>query len=85
MHSTEKSRQSKGDVKSNIIGRKNEVGKTIWSRNKAVKGVVTAISHRACAVCGYGTCYIVKWDDGKITKPCTKSVGYTPEGDLLIL
>jgi hypothetical protein len=63
-----------------------DVGATVWSRDRSIKGVVTGISQRRCAACGCTrTCYLVKWDDGTTTKPCIKGVGYTREGDLLIL
>lgn len=64
---------------------KKDIEKTILSRDRSMKGTVTAISHRNCACCGYAACYIVKWDNGTTTKPCAKGVGHTPEGDLLIL
>lgn len=52
-----------------------DVGKTMWSRDRAIKGTVTGISQRRCAACGRThTCYIVKWDDGTTTKPCTKAM-----------
>ncbi len=51
------------------------VGKTIWSRGRTEKGTITKESHRWCAGCGrHHSCYIVKWDDGSITKPCTAGV-----------
>lgn len=62
----------------------NDVGKTIWSRDHKIKGTVKTISSRLCAACGYHSCYIVKWEDGKTTKPCTKGVGYIGN-DLIIL
>ena len=62
----------------------NDVGKTIWARDMSVKGKVRKISSRYCAVCGYHDCYIVDWDDGSVTKPCTKGVCYTHNGDLVI-
>lgn len=68
-----------------VSTQKDEVGKVIWSRDRSVKGTVTAISHRRCSLCGYAPCYIVKWEDGNTTKPCMKGASYTPEGDLLIL
>lgn len=52
----------------------NDVGKVIWSRGRKVKGMVTAVSERYCTVCGRHTCYIVRWDDGTKTKPCTAGV-----------
>jgi hypothetical protein len=52
----------------------SDIGKTIWSRGHEEKGIVTNESERYCAVCGRHSCYIVKWDDGTITKPCTAGV-----------
>lgn len=53
----------------------NDIGKTIWSRGRKEKGVVTKLSERYCAGCqSTHTCYIVKWDDGTTTKPCTAGV-----------
>ena len=63
----------------------DEIGKTFWSRDRKIRGVVTGISSRRCAACGYSRCYLVKWEDGTRTKPCAKDVGYTPNGDLIIL
>jgi hypothetical protein len=68
-----------------FLSYQSEIGKTFWSRDKKCRGVVTGISARRCAACGYSRCYLVKWEDGTRTKPCVKGVGYTPEGDLIIL
>lgn len=62
----------------------NDVGKKIWSRDMSEYGVVTAESHRKCVVCGPHSCYIVKWNDNKITKPCTHGVIMLQNGDLKI-
>ena len=68
-----------------FLSYQDEIGKTIWSRDRKSRGVVTGISSRRCAACGYSRCYLVKWGDGTKTKPCTKGVGYTSDGDLIIM
>lgn len=51
------------------------IGRTIWNQKHTEKGVVISISNRYCAACGHDhECYIVKWDDGAKTKPCTAGV-----------
>lgn len=63
-----------------------DVGKTIWSRNKAERGKILRISHRYCAACGGDhSCYIVQWSDGTTTKPCTAGVGFDADSDDLII
>ena len=49
---------------------RNDIGKTMLSRDKQKKGTITNIVYRTCAVCGYGPTYSVKWEDGKRTFPC---------------
>lgn len=57
------------------------IGMRIFSRDKSVKGVVTGVSARYCAACERcHPCYLVTWENGKKTKPCTKSVGETIGG-----
>lgn len=65
---------------------KAEIGAPFLAGNGAAQGVVTAISSRYCASCQrVCTCYIVRWeDDGKITKPCVRGVGYNADGILQI-
>ena len=46
----------------------NNIGKIIWTRGHKEKGVVRKESERYCACCGHGTCLIVDWEDGKMTK-----------------
>lgn len=62
----------------------SDIGKKIWTRGHTEHGIVTKISNRNCACCGYHSCYIVKWKDNHITKPCTKGVKTLPNGDLEI-
>lgn len=58
----------------------DEVGNTIYSRNKEEKGIIQKIQSRYCAACGISSlCYVVKWNDGKITKPCVNGVGINAE------
>ena len=63
----------------------SNVGKIIWTRGHKIKGVVTNESYRNCACCGYSPCLIVKWDDGKKTKPCISGIKYLNDGDLEIM
>ena len=62
----------------------SEVGAPFLSRDAAIKGHVEKISSRRCAVCSYCTCYIVRWEDGTVTKPCVRGVGYNADGILQI-
>lgn len=51
------------------------VGKMILSKDKTLRGLVTHETQRYCAVCKKKhRCYIVRWDNGKSTKPCEKAV-----------
>lgn len=52
----------------------SDVGKIIWSRDHKLKGTIVKESERYCAVCGRHSCYIVKWEDNLMTKPCTRGV-----------
>jgi hypothetical protein len=53
----------------------SNVGKIIWARGRKEKGIVVKESFRWCAACGRNhDCYIVKWDDGTKTKPCTAGI-----------
>ena len=61
-----------------------EVGKTIYARNRTSVGKVRKVSYRRCAVCGDHSCYIVDWEDGGMTKPCTCGVKTNPDGTLEI-
>lgn len=64
----------------------SEVGNIIYSRDKKEKGVVKKISSRYCAACGgIETCYVVEWEDGKITKPCIAGVGVNLEDGTLYI
>lgn len=63
----------------------SDIGKTIWARHHAEKGIVVNTSERYCAVCGRASCLIVEWADKKKTKPCLHGVKYLPNGDLEIM
>ena len=63
----------------------SDVEKNIWDRNHTVKGIVIKESERYCTVCGRHSCYIVKWEDGQKTKPCTCGVKLLEDGDLQIM
>lgn len=58
----------------------SNTGKIIWDRTHTHKGVIIKESERYCIVCGRHSCYIVEWDDGMRTKPCTNGV-YTLQDD----
>ena len=62
----------------------SNIGKTIWSRGREKKGVVTSVVERSCATGGKTTSYLVKWDDLARTLPCTMEVRSLPNGDLEI-
>lgn len=62
----------------------SDVGKTILSSDRLHKGIITKESERYCAVCGWHSCYIVRWDDGTMTKPCTAGVSYDRDSILII-
>ena len=51
------------------------VGKTIWNKQHNAKGIVVNESVRYCSACNRNhSCLIVKWEDGKTTKPCTMGI-----------
>lgn len=63
-----------------------DIGKTFLSSDGKIKGVVKTISERYCAACQCThTCYIVDWEDGVRTKPCTAGVRVNPGGTLQIM
>lgn len=65
---------------------RNDVGKTLLSRDGKEKGIVRQISSRYCAGCQSNhPCYIVLWDDATTTKPCTAGVKTNPDGTLQIM
>ena len=62
---------------------RKDVGKIIYSATRKVQGKVTNISSRYCSACGREHhCYIVKWDDGSRSRPCTAAVSVNPDGTL---
>jgi len=62
----------------------SNIGKTIWSRGREVKGVVTSVVERRCATGDKAARYLVKWDDLPRALPCTMEVRSLPNGDLEI-
>ena len=61
-------------------------GRRIWSRGKTISGIVKAESRRYCGACmRVHACYVVLWDDGSTTKPCTAGVEFLDNGDLHIM
>lgn len=60
------------------------IGKRIFNENSGHFGIVTAVSARRCAACGFAPCYYVKWNNGKMTKPCARGVTLQPDGTLKI-
>ena len=62
------------------------INKPIWSRNHGARGVVKRVSDEYCFMCKtYHTCFVVKWDDGNVTKPCISGTMINKEGDLEII
>jgi hypothetical protein len=48
-------------------------GDVVLSRDGSAKGTVVGLSVRYCAACGrVSPCANVRWEDGKLTKPCTR-------------
>lgn len=65
---------------------KNMIGKTIYNRDRTNVGVIKGLSYRYCAACGKNhMCLLVKWNDGKTTKPCSKGIAYIDDGNLIII
>ena len=63
----------------------SKVGKTIFSNDKTLKGIVTHETQRYCAICKTKhTCYIVKWDNGRCTKPCGKAIEELNDDELIM-
>lgn len=63
----------------------SDIGKVIWSRGHECRGIVIKESERYCAVCGWHSCLIVKWDGKNVTKPCTAGIKCLPNGELEIM
>ena len=58
----------------------------ILSRNGKLKGKIKTVSYRYCAGCQKDhECYIVHWEDGTLTKPCTAGVRKNKDGILQII
>ncbi len=61
-------------------------GRRIWNRDKAISGIIQAKTRRYCAACQrVHDSYIVLWDNGMKTKPCTAGVEFLENGDLHIM
>lgn len=71
-------KQMNGEIKEH----KNE---TMLNRTGDTASAITGMSARYCAVCQRKhSCYIVRWPDGKITKPCTAGVRHNASDILQI-
>lgn len=46
------------------------IGKPMWDRDHKEAGIITNVSTRICKTCGFSPCFIVRWPNGRITKPC---------------
>lgn len=63
----------------------NHIGSIILSRNGKTRGTITGASARYCAACGRNhPCFLVTWEDGQKTKPCTRGVKQVSTGVLQI-
>lgn len=63
---------------------RQDIGKTILSRDKKIKGTVTNVIYRMCTVCGYRPVYSVKWENGRRTFPCPAGCEDLEDGNLHI-
>ena len=60
------------------------IGKTILSRDLAAKGKVISASRR-CQMDGCcGTRLGVRWENGKLTYPCSRGIETAPTGEMKI-
>ena len=58
----------------------------ILSRDGKLTGKIATISYRWCSGCQRDNeCYIVHWEDGTVTKPCTAGVKKNKNGILQII
>lgn len=61
------------------------VGKTIYARNRVSVGTITNMVSRFCAGCGQvRPVYSVKWKDGHRTYPCPAGCKENPDGTIEI-
>lgn len=52
-----------------------KVGDIILSRDGSSRGKITAKQARYCAACQrVCACAVVRWEDGKVTKPCMEDI-----------
>ena len=59
------------------------VGERIWNKEHTNSGIITKESRAYCPICKTThPCYIVKWDNGKTTKPRQSMVMRNIEGIL---
>ena len=87
MITTEEIRELNNVMRGNLATTlyKADIGETIRSRDGSISGKITGVSERYCAACQVvHSCYLVKWEDGKRTKPCTKGVKTLSNGELQI-
>lgn len=57
----------------------------LLDRTGTQSGQILHRSHRYCATCqGNNACYVVRWPDGKITKPCVSGCKVNRNGKLQI-
>lgn len=63
-----------------------DVGKTIYGRNKACKGVINNMTQRWCAGCQANRLvYSVRWDNGRHTFPCPAGCKDNADGSIEIV
>lgn len=61
-------------------------GRRIWNRDYTEQGKITVRGRRYCAACQrVHDCYVVKWPNGKSTKPCAAGVELLPNGTMHIM
>lgn len=57
----------------------------LLDRDGIETGKILHRSHRYCAACqSNNACYVVRWPDGKITKPCVSGCEINADGKLQI-
>lgn len=63
----------------------NKRKQRIYNREGTEAGIILGSSRRYCAACGsVSPCYLVRWPDGKRTKPCQFGVRQRDDGALQI-
>lgn len=57
----------------------------VWNSDHTANGVIQSISSRYCAGCGAEhRCLVVKWANGKISKPCTAGLNRLSDSEMQI-